>query len=70
VDFCYPARGLIVEIDGPIHQSQRHHDAERQRLLEMRGYRILRISGAKVETRMAAALRRITEALDISTEQG
>src|SRR5690349_6718064 len=42
VDFFCPLYGLIVEVDGPIHESQRDYDHERQVLLEACGYRVLR----------------------------
>jgi very-short-patch-repair endonuclease len=64
VDFCSPVQSLIVEIDGPIHAAQRDADAERQRQLEARGYRILRITAHDVETCMPAVLEAISNSLD------
>ena len=42
VDFFCPKHGLIVEVDGPIHETQQEHDQARQALLEACGYRVLR----------------------------
>jgi very-short-patch-repair endonuclease len=64
VDFCCPVRSLIVEIDGPVHAGQGDADAERQRQLEARGYRLFRVTAHEVETRMAAVLQAISESLD------
>ena len=45
VDFYCHAAGLVVEVDGPIHDrtEQAEYDAERDRTLETRGLRLLRI---------------------------
>ncbi len=56
VDFFCPAQRLIVEVDGAVHDTQREHDAERQRLLEASGYRIVRVSARDVETDMPSVL--------------
>ncbi len=65
VDFFCAAHRLIVEVDGPIHDSQREHDAERQRLLEACGYSMLRFSAAQVEY----ALPSITLAITMCIQQ-
>jgi very-short-patch-repair endonuclease len=59
VDFCCPKLRLIVEIDGPIHQQQRERDAMRQRLLEDRGYHLLRLRAEDVERDLPSAVERI-----------
>ena len=40
VDFFCPAERLIVEVDGPIHDSQREADRVRQQLLETLGLHV------------------------------
>ncbi|MDQ2787846.1 MAG: DUF559 domain-containing protein [Chloroflexota bacterium] len=50
VDFCAQRHLLIIEVDGIIHEGQHEHDAERQRILESQGYRLLRIPAESVET--------------------
>ena len=48
VDFyCHSAR-LIIEIDGPVHNIQKEYDAEREKVLEDRGFCILRFSNQDV----------------------
>ena len=37
VDFYCAEAGLIIEIDGPIHQSQKEYDEERTRFLQSLG---------------------------------
>jgi very-short-patch-repair endonuclease len=64
VDFCCPARSVIVEIDGPIHATQQGADTERQQRLEARGYRIIRVTAHDVETDMPAVLQTVTQGLD------
>jgi very-short-patch-repair endonuclease len=42
VDFFCPAAGLVIELDGEQHETNRAHDDIRTRFLEMRGYHVLR----------------------------
>ena len=42
VDFACPAARLIVELDGGQHADRAEQDAERTRVLESKGYRVLR----------------------------
>ena len=64
VDFFCPKHGLIVEVDGPIHDTQQEHDRARQALLEACGYRVLRVSASDVETDLNAVLGRIAANLN------
>lgn len=59
--FCAEER-LIVEVDGSVHALQRAADAERQRMLEAAGYRVIRVSAEDVETNLVIALARIQAA--------
>ncbi|MGB7444931.1 MAG: DUF559 domain-containing protein [Coleofasciculaceae cyanobacterium] len=63
VDFFCPSERLIVEVDGPIHQSQQDLDVQRQRLLESLGLRFVRIKSSLVENDLASALDIIRNAL-------
>ena len=58
-DFCCPDRRLIVELDGEIHETQEHRDAEREELLHAAGYHILRFSNREVLTDLSGTLARI-----------
>ncbi len=64
VDFCASLHRLIIEVDGGIHATQREHDAERQRILEAMGYRVLRLSATEVETNLSATRSKIIESLN------
>jgi len=63
VDFLCSEERLIVEVDGPIHESQRSLDAQRQELLESLGFRFVRLSSDLVENDLPAALDTIRQAL-------
>ena len=58
-DFCCPERRLIVELDGPIHDTQRDRDADRDALLQAAGYHVMRIENDEVLGNLAAVLDRI-----------
>ena len=62
VDFFCAAERLIVEIDGPIHESQKILDLQRQELLESLGLRFVRFSSHLVETNLPVALDTISQA--------
>ena len=57
VDFFSSRAGLIVEVDGPIHEAQQKYDTERQAELEGAGYRVIRVTAVRVMTDMPAVLR-------------
>ncbi len=60
--YCHEER-LAVEVDGPVHETQRQADGERQQILESMGIRFLRLPAALVEGDLPAALAAIEEAL-------
>ncbi len=60
VDFYCHAAGLVVEVDGEVHQGQAEYDGERDRVLAARGLNILRIRNEEVEQNLAGVLDRIT----------
>ena len=62
VDFYCHSAGLIVEVDGGVHQQQRRYDAERDRVMCQRGLRVLRFSNDEVAGDLAAVLQRIAVA--------
>ncbi len=59
VDFFCAGHRLIVEVDGPIHESQQERDAERQRLLEACGYRVVRFTASDVEQNLPQVIAAI-----------
>jgi very-short-patch-repair endonuclease len=65
VDFQWPERRLVVEVDGPHHQRPRvkRDDAARDRILRASGYRVLRFTDEDVYERPEAVRRRTLAAL-------
>lgn len=63
VDFyCHAAR-LIVEVDGPIHDWQVEEDRYRDKVLEQRGLRVLRIRNQEIRQNLDGVLERISSHL-------
>ena len=60
VDFYCGAAGLVVEVDGPIHDYTQEEDAIRQAFLESMGLVVLRFSNEDVIDSLDAVLERIT----------
>jgi very-short-patch-repair endonuclease len=62
VDFyCHGAR-LVVELDGEGHQDQIEYDEARDRIIAVRGLRILRIPNKDVRQNLSEVLRSILQA--------
>jgi very-short-patch-repair endonuclease len=59
VDFYCHAAGLVVELDGPIHEQQKENDAQRDTILLSMGLRVLRISNDEVNADIPGVLRKI-----------
>ena len=63
VDFFAPSRGLVVEVDGPIHQYRRDVDRIRDAALGDRGLRVVRVDADLVECDLDGALAVVRHAL-------
>jgi very-short-patch-repair endonuclease len=48
LDFYCPSHKLVVEVDGGVHDQQAERDAERTKVLEAYGYRVLRFRNEQV----------------------
>ncbi len=59
VDFCCPVAMLVVEVDSIYHAGQEEQDAKRDRELESRGYRVLRVAAGDVVTNLDGVLSTI-----------
>jgi len=68
VDFYCDAAGLVVEVDGPVHDQHTAYDAERDRILAARGLRVLRVRNCDVMQDLAKVLERIELACQESQE--
>jgi very-short-patch-repair endonuclease len=62
-DFYSSEYRFVVEVDGPIHESQKEADAARQEILEILGLTVLRIKTETVEQSLPTALTKIREAI-------
>lgn len=61
-DFYCHAAGLVVELDGEIHQARAQYDDARDQILAARGLRVLRIPNALVRQNVQAVLALILTA--------
>jgi very-short-patch-repair endonuclease len=59
VDFHCHAAGLIVEVDGGIHEKQEEYDQERDRILSARGLKVARVTNDEIERDLPGVLTRI-----------
>ena len=61
-DFYCHAAGLVVEVDGPIHDAQAEYDAARDRVFAARGLRVLRVRNEQVLADLGGVLEIIAAA--------
>jgi very-short-patch-repair endonuclease len=61
-DFYCHAAGIVVEVDGPIHDGRTAYDAERDRVIAARNLVVVRVTNAQVNHDIAGVLARITRA--------
>jgi very-short-patch-repair endonuclease len=61
-DFCCPARRLVVEIDGDIHDLQPDRDAARTEQFEQHAYRVIRFRNEQVLNDLEGTLAAIKAA--------
>ncbi len=66
VDFYCHSEKLVIEFDGPIHNTQkvREYDQRREDLLKANGYRILRFKNSEVFQNVEKVLLIILQALN------
>lgn len=63
VDFYSSVHRLVVEVDGPIHESQKEADAARHEILEILGLHVLRIKTELVEQNLPMAFTQVRNAI-------
>jgi adenine-specific DNA-methyltransferase len=63
VDFYNSVYRLVIEVDGPVHQSQKEADQARQEVLEELGLSVLRIKSETVENNLPVAVSLIRNAI-------
>ena len=59
VDFCCAERRLVIELDGGIHTEQLEPDAEREAILTVAGYRVIRFPNQAVRETLPQVLEAI-----------
>ena len=59
VDFYCHSAGVVIEVDGGIHDRQTDRDAERDQILATRGLRVLRIKNQQIKQDLPGILARI-----------
>ncbi len=63
VDFYCHSAGLVVEVDGEIHNMQKDYDQARSQILINRGLKVLRVKEDDVILNLASVLEQIRSAL-------
>ena len=63
VDFYCARHGLVVEVDGPVHQEAETYDALRDELMREAHLTVMRVTNDDVFERMSEVLEKIREAL-------
>lgn len=67
VDFLCVECRLVIEVDGPIHETQQEYDQEREAVLRQKGYRVLRLMNDDVINHRVKTLAYIEQAMQSST---
>ncbi len=62
-DFYCSEKNLIIELDGRVHDFQKHYDAHRDAVLAELGLKTLRFTNDDLAQNMDTVLKRIEEAL-------
>lgn len=63
---CRRPRLLVIEVDGETHVGRESHDAQRTRVLQQKGYEVIRFTNDEVMRKMDGVLVRIEEVLETS----
>ena len=66
VDFYCHKAGLVIEVDGDIHDLQKEEDVRREKALSEMGLRIFRFRNEEVERDLAGVLRRVREKIGVN----
>jgi very-short-patch-repair endonuclease len=61
VDFYCHTAGVVVEVDGEIHEQQVEYDAERDKILSARGLLMLRFKNEEIKQELAKVLAQIAQ---------
>jgi very-short-patch-repair endonuclease len=64
VDFFCVDAGLIIELDGSVHEKQEEYDKEREEVLAGLGLRVIRFTNEQIKFELQKALDTIADKLD------
>ena len=64
VDFYCDSAGLVIEVDGEVHENQVEYDAQRDVILKARGLQVLRISNDEIRTNLDGVLELIRTSIE------
>jgi very-short-patch-repair endonuclease len=62
VDFYYHSAGLVIEIDGKVHEQQKDEDQKREKVLIDKGLKVIRIRNEEIHTNIRKVLEEILKA--------
>jgi very-short-patch-repair endonuclease len=63
VDFYCHKAGLVIEVDGDIHDLQQEEDARRERVLSEMGLRVVRFGNEEVMKNLSAVVGKMHDAV-------
>ena len=69
-DFYCHSQGLVLELDGGVHEERIEYDQERDRILTARGLNVLRISNDAVRDQLPEVLAQILEVCRKGSDPG
>ena len=64
VDFYCHKAGLVIEVDGDIHDLQKEEDERREKVLRELGLRIVRFRNDEVGRELSAVVEKITKLIE------
>jgi very-short-patch-repair endonuclease len=64
VDFYCVEKGLIIEVDGDIHNEQKERDSERDNILNSLGCKVLRVTNQELSINMNLVIEKIKTRLN------
>ena len=64
VDFCCPAKKLIIELDGNPHLSTKRNDIARDQFLKLQGFKVIRLWNNEITKDIEKVLDHIIETLE------
>ena len=64
VDFVCLSKKLVVEVDGKIHETTKEYDGERTKVLEEKGFKVIRFKNEEIIGDLDNVLEKILEAIE------